>query len=274
MSNGRFTVNRHVLAVIENEWAQLIRNRVVIVTTLAPPLLLVALALIVLFFSSLIGSDTPQVSPTASSVLRDLDPTQSGVNNAEDLRRTLLSPFLLLFQMIPLVVPITIASYSIVGEKQNRSLEPLLSTPIHTWELLVAKALSAAVPGVMATWYGFGIFALAARFLVSDNLYNGLILSPAWILTVVLLTPLFTLLGVSLGIIISSRVKEPSSAQQLTSLVVMPLIVVLLGQVLGLVNVSTGLVLGTGLVIALLDSALLTLAVRLFRREEILTMWR
>lgn len=268
------TLNLHVKAVMENEWAQLRRSKIVIFTTLAPPVLLVAIALSVLFLSSLIDLDAGRVSRSAGSILGGNSEAMALLSSADALRAALLSPFLVLFQMIPLIVPITIGSYSIIGEKQSRSLEALLATPIRTWELLLGKALAAALPGVLATWYGFVIFALAARFVLSDALYVGVILSPAWLLSIVLLTPLFTLLAVSLAIIISSRVRDPQSAQQLGSLVILPLVGTLVGQVTGAVQVGPGLVLATAFGVAILDAMLLGAAVQLFRRETILTSWR
>src|SRR5207253_2788198 len=142
------------------------------------------------------------------------------LDHTDAIRAALLSPFLILFEMLPIVVPLTVASYSIIGEKQSRSLEAVLATPIRTWELLLAKAMAAAIPGIAATWYSFAIFLLAARYMVSDIIYHNLILSPTWLLAISVLTPLFTMLAVSLGIIISSRVKDPQGAQQLGSLVV------------------------------------------------------
>jgi ABC-2 type transport system permease protein len=268
-------LNGHVMAVVENEWAQLIRNRVVVYTTTVPTVLLVALAVAVLFLSSLVNVDQGGLQKVAGSLLE----SASGANNllftgADKVMATLLSPFLVLFQVIPLVVPITIASYSIVGEKQQRSLEPLLATPIKTWELLLAKALSAAIPGILSTWWGFAMFILAGRLFASDRIYTDLLLSPTWVLGIVLLAPIFTFCAVALGIIISSRVKDPNSAQQLGSLLILPVIGLLVAQVSGMVEIDVMTILGIAFGVALLDLFLITVAVRLFSREEILTGWQ
>src|SRR5947209_5687730 len=185
--------NDRVRAILNNEWGQLIGNKVVVFTTLGPPLLLVAIALIALYLSSWLGgfdlsklnlsSLSPQQRQAVLSALKETTSLQS------ELRLALLSSFLVLFQMIPMVVPLSIASHSIVGEKQNRSLEPLLATPIRTEELLFAKAIAAAVPGVLATWLGFGLFAVGARFVVDDKSYHTLILSPTWLISIAMLAP-------------------------------------------------------------------------------------
>ena len=64
---------------------------------------------------------------------------------AECMQGFLVNEFLLLFLLIPLAVPVTIASYSIVGEKTTRALEPLLATPASTAEIILGKGLAAAI---------------------------------------------------------------------------------------------------------------------------------
>jgi ABC-2 type transport system permease protein len=140
--------------------------------------------------------------------------------------------------------------------------------------LLLAKAMAAAIPGIAATWYSFAIFLLASRFTVSPLIYQHLILSPTWIGAITLLTPLFTLFAVSMGIIISSRVKDPQSAQQVSSLIVLPLVAVMIGQIVGAVEINYSTILTTALIIGLADIGLLAAAVRLFRRETIFTGWK
>jgi ABC-2 type transport system permease protein len=158
--------NERVRAILRNEWGQLVGNRVVVFTTLGPPLLLVAISLIALYMSSWIGGYDASKLNLSSLNDTQRDAVLGGLKQMtslqSELRLALLSSFLVLFQMIPMVVPLSIASHSIVGEKQNRSLEPLLATPVRTQELLLAKALAAAIPGVLATWLGYGLFAIGA----------------------------------------------------------------------------------------------------------------
>src|SRR4051812_14141262 len=230
-------INAQVIAVIENEWAQMKRNRVIVITTFAPPFLFVALALLVLYLSRWIDLNYVTIERINDTIKQNFDSGVSVLRRTESLRAALLNPFLILFEMLPIIVPLTIASYSIVGEKTTRSLETVLATPIRTWELLFAKAFAAAIPGIAATWYSFAVFVFAARFAVTPIIYSELILSPTWLITITVLTPLFTMFAVCLGIIISSRVKDPQSAQQLGSLMVLPLVGIMVGQVSGLFSV-------------------------------------
>ncbi|HEY0070865.1 MAG TPA: ABC transporter permease subunit [Chloroflexia bacterium] len=271
---SRPLLNYRVTAVIENEWNQLLRNKVVIFTTIAPPLLLVLLSIAVLLLSTFVDENISSVSHTAAALVSGEGSTLAVLTGADSVRAALVSPFVLLFQLIPLVVPITIASYSIVGEKQSRSLEALLATPIRTWELLLGKALAAAIPGVLATWYSYLIFVLVARITVNDVIFGEVVLSQSWLLSMAVLTPLFTLLAVSLGIMISSKVRDPQSAQQLGSLVILPVVGALVGQLTGAVQINVGLIAGTAVGLMVVDALVLAFTVQLFGRENILTKWR
>lgn len=274
---GRTVLNAKVKALIQNEWEQMLGNKVVVFTTIGPPIFLVVISLVALFMSQWLGARTPNID-SSKLTGEQYDAVMAALGQAQnlqrDLRFSLLSAFLVLFQIIPMVVPLSIASHSIVGEKQNRSLEPLLAAPVRTGELLFAKALAALIPGILVTWYGFALFAFGARFALDDATYNRLVIGPTWLLSIVLMTPLFTLLTVGLSIIISSRVKDANSAQQLGTIVILPLLGVMIVQMFGVLNGRPMLILWTALIMVVVDVLVLRGAVRLFRREEILTTWR
>jgi ABC-2 type transport system permease protein len=176
--------------------------------------------------------------------------------------------------MMPLILPVTIAAYSIVGEKVGRSLEPLLATPISTGQLLVAKSFAAAAPAIALTWLAYGVFILFARlFAVSDRVFNVFV-NPMWLIAMFLLAPLLTIMAVNVGIIVSSRVNDPRAAEQLGALVIIPFMVLFLGTMAGFIflNITTFLLVSA--VVALLDVGLVYLGVALFQRETILTRWK
>ena len=181
--------------------------------------------------------------------------------------------FTLMFMILPITIPITIAAYSIVGEKTSHSLEPLLATPITTTELMIGKMLAAVVPAVIATWIAFGLYLIGVRILTSPIVFKHL-LQPMWLIAIFIVGPLLTILGVSMAIIVSSRVSDPRTAEQLSAVVIVPLILLFVGQSMGLFILDQSLVLLAGLVVFIIDGILLYLAVKLFQRETILTRWK
>jgi ABC-2 type transport system permease protein len=73
---------------------------------------------------------------------------------------------------------------------------------------------------------------------------------------------------------VSSRVSDPRVAEQVSVLVILPLLGLFFGQVTGLLIINRQLVLGLAAVMLVVDAVLITLAARLFQRETILTRWR
>jgi ABC-2 type transport system permease protein len=186
----------------------------------------------------------------------------------------LVNEFLLLFLLIPLAVPVTIASYSIVGEKSTRSLEPLLATPTSTTEILVGKGLASAIPAIGATWLAFAIFLIGARFfVVSDRVY-ALFMNPMWLVAMFVVAPLMTVFAVNIAIIISSRVNDPRAAEQIGMLVMLPILMIFFGSIFGLFTLTTASMLAFGALTLLIDVGLVMLGVKLFQRETILTRWK
>ena len=186
----------------------------------------------------------------------------------------MVSQFMLLFMMMPLIIPVNIAAYSIVGEKTTRSLEPLLATPITTAELLTGKNLAAVIPAVLATWLGFGVYAIGAWIIVHDAAVMRALFDPMWLLAVFVVGPLMAVLSVNFSIMVSSRVNDPRVAEQLSAVVIVPLLAIFFGQISGLFFLNSMLILLFSVVLVLIDGVVVYLAVRLFQRETILTRWK
>ena len=95
-----------------------------------------------------------------------------------------------------------------------------------------------------------------------------------WLLAILIVAPLLTLLAACVAVIVSSRVSDPRVAEQLSSVVILPLILLVIGQAVGLILIDRQMMLWLALVVLLADVVLIYLAVRLFQRETILTRWK
>ena len=178
------------------------------------------------------------------------------------------------FVLIPTVLPSIIASYSFVGEKIEKSLEPLLATPTTDGELLLGKSLAAFIPCLAVTFIGAFLYVAIMDAWSYGTL--GIILLPNlyWIVVMLLMAPLACVLSVEANIIVSSRVNDIRAAQQLGSIVVLPLLFVVIFASTNTTfsNLVLGLIVGAGLAVA--DVILFSLAKATFQREEILTKWK
>jgi ABC-2 type transport system permease protein len=189
---------------------------------------------------------------------------------ADQLPRA-LNAFLFFFMIYTGALPATIASYSLVGEKIERSLEPMLATPTTDAEILLGKGLAALVPPLVAMWAGMVTLMAYCDALTHGTL--GFLYFPNWTaaLTVFGVAPLIAILAVEFSVLWSSRISEVRTAQQLSALVSLPgigLYIAILDGALTLDPASLGVLCG---IFAAADVALALVARATFRREEILT---
>lgn len=260
-----------IRTIIKKEWMDIRKNKLVLSVVLFVPLLMTIIPLVMLALMGRIGvsqSDYEELGRMLNN------PIFAGLNPVEAMQSAMASNFLVLFLMMPLMVPVTIAAYSIVGEKVTRSLEPLLATPISTTKLLLGKGLAAALPGIIAAWVSYGLFLIGARiFAVSDRVFN-IFVNPMWLVAMLVLAPLLTIMAVNVGIIVSSRTSDPRAAEQLGSLIILPLMILFIGPMAGFIQLNSTTFWISALITLIADGVLVYLGVKLFQRENILTRWK
>ncbi len=258
-----------IRTIIEKEWAEVFKHRVVLFTITLLPLVFTAMPLIVL---RAIGSTPGGGSAT------DMPPqfalTCGAISGTDCMQIYMVNEFLLLYMIMPLMIPITIAAYSNVGEKATHSLEPLLATPITTIELLAGKILAAVIPAIVATWACFGIFQLLLPLTGAGPAVRSYALGPTWLLAILIIGPLMAVLAVNFAVIVSSRVNDPRVAEQISAILIVPILAVLFGQIAGVILINVQLVLAAIVAFLILDLASLYLGSSLFQRETILTRWK
>ncbi len=256
--------------IISKEWSEVFKNKIVLLTVLALPLVFTIIPLVQMAITREVDPGEMSDAPGGIVQLCQLQ----GLTDAECLQGYLAQSFMVFFLLMPVAIPVIIASYSIVGEKTTHSLEPLLATPTSTTEIILGKGLAAVLPAIAATWLSFSIFLIGARFfVVSDRVYAG-IADPMWLIAMVFVAPLLTILSVNVAIVISSRVNDPRAAEQLSTVVMVPILGLFFLQILGVVALNATSMVIFGLVMIVVDAAMLALGVRLFQRETILTKWR
>ena len=175
-----------------------------------------------------------------------------------------------MFLVLPIFLPILIAAQSIGGERERRTLEPLLATRVSTLSIILGKSIAALVPALVITWIA------AALFCAGIDLVAGSFLLPdaAWLFGTLVLSPLLALFGNAMAVVVSSRVLDPRAAQNLAATTVLPLLGLLVVQLAGRIALGPRFYAVLALGVAAADVALVFLAVRWFDRERLLTEWR
>ena len=171
--------------------------------------------------------------------------------------------------IIPAFLPSTLAAYSVVGEREQGTLEPVLITPIRREEFLIAKALAAFVPTLGIAYLVFGIF-LAASSLFANPAMVSAIYSGTHVLLQLLFTPLIAGWGIWVGIAVSARSTDVRVAQQLSVLGTLPLLAILALISLNVITVSAGVAVGLAAVLLAIDLLAWRVVATMFDRERLI----
>jgi ABC-type Na+ efflux pump permease subunit len=185
----------------------------------------------------------------------------------------LMSAFAFFFAIGASVIPTLLASYSLVGEKVEKSLEPLLAAPITDRELLLGKGIGAFIPSIGCLYIGSIVFMVLSDLFTHNTL--GYYYFPNWTIVILLLIlmPLMSVLSVEWSVIVSARATDPRAAQLQGVLIVIPLFFVYVATEVGAIKLNIGTIWIISGAAFIADIILFFLSTKTFQREEILTKW-
>jgi ABC-2 type transport system permease protein len=171
---------------------------------------------------------------------------------------------------VPAIVPSVVAAYAVVGERQQGTLEPALTTPITREELVLAKALAALVPSLLVSYAVYAVF-LACTALFAQSAVATAVFQVPDLLTQVAFTPLLATWAIWLGIAFSSRTGDVRVAQQLGALTGLPVILVAYLVAFDVIHATLGLALGVAAALLILDALGWRFVSAAFDRERLIT---
>ncbi len=175
-----------------------------------------------------------------------------------------------MFLIMPLMVSSVFAADSFAGEKERKTLEALLYTPTTDRELFTAKLLGAWLTAVGTALLSFLVYAIMVNAAGWHSLGHIFFPNWMWIALVLWVTPAVAGLGLVVMVFVSVRAQGFQDAYQIGGMVVLPVLLLMVGQLSGVMYFSVGVVLAVGLVIWILDLVLLRLASKGFRRGELM----
>jgi len=190
---------------------------------------------------------------------------------ASDATAKYLDLPLLLLLLIPVIMPSTLAAYSVVGEREQGTLEPLLTTPLRRHEFILGKAAAIMIPTLALSFTVFGLFLAVVGLFANRDISSAVFHQGPVLLALVLFTPLLAGWAIVVGMAVSVRASEVRVAQQLGMIASFPPpgVVVLLG--IGVIHptFTVAVVFAVGLLV--IDVRALRLISRMFDRERLVT---
>jgi ABC-2 type transport system permease protein len=178
---------------------------------------------------------------------------------------------LLLYMLgIPALVPALIAAYAVVGEREQGTLEPVLTTPVRREEFLLGKFLAAFLPSVVIAYAVFGLFLAAVELFAHPAVASALLQWPS-ILAQLLFTPLLAAWSVWVSIGISGKTSDVRVAQQLSVVASLPTFALTALIAYNVIGASLGLALGLGAALLVFDGLGWRIIAATFNRERLIT---
>ncbi|MEA2638564.1 MAG: type transport system permease protein [Chloroflexota bacterium] len=184
---------------------------------------------------------------------------------------TLLHKHPLLYMLgIPALTPALMAAASVVGERQQGTLEPVLTTPIRREEFILGKALAVLAPALVVSYVVFGLALASIELFAQAPVASAVIRGPE-LLAQVLFTPLVATWSIWVAMAISARTTDFRAAQQLSTLASLPSVIVIALISFDVIHASLRLALGFGVLLLVLDRLGWRAVAALFDRERLVT---
>lgn len=177
--------------------------------------------------------------------------------------------FVPMFLIIPLMVSSIISALSFVGEKEKKTLETLLFSPAKDIELLVSKILAAFVVAMGISLLSFVLYGTVIDTLGYSFFNKFIFPSMNWLFVILWLIPALSIFSIFLNVCISAKVKGYQEAQNITGIVVLPILLLLFGQIFGILFLNSLLIFVIGAVLFIIDIFLIKVAAKTFNRNEL-----
>ena len=179
--------------------------------------------------------------------------------------------FFLVYLLAPLflIVPLMVAN-SIAGERERRTLEALLYSPTTDRELFIAKLLSSWLAAIVVAFSGFFLYAIMANLAAWPTIGKIFLPNWMWVVLVVWVAPAAAGLGLSTMVLISGRARGFQDAYQMGGAIVLPVLLLMFGQLTGAMYFSVGIVILIGVVLWLIDIVLIGYGSHSFKRGRLI----
>jgi ABC-type Na+ efflux pump permease subunit len=251
-------MNKSEKALIYKDINEITSSKRVILPMTIVPLILIVIMPIGLFIGvNFIGNDASMITKLAP-LLKKLPYEYASYSEAQLLIKVMINfMFPSYFLIIPIMCSGVIGASSFVGEKEHKTLESLLYTPISMEQLLRAKILGVLIPSYVITLISFLVFGVICN--IGGFMYFGGLIFPdiEWLIIIFWISPAINLLSLIFTVMVSAKSETFQEAQQVSGLLVLPVILVLIGQMTGVLLISNLVMFIVGGVLLILDYILI-----------------
>ena len=261
-------MNAQQLALIKKDIRSMISNKQVLMVMLMVPLALsIVLPSIIVFVTVLVPDSVSDFQK-----LLEMLPVPAGEYNQEQMILWLMLNKVMpaFFLIIPVMASSVMAASSFVGEKEKHTLETLLYSPLSLKQLFQSKILAGFSVGMMVSYISFAAMMLVLEIEMLFLIGSGMMPDISWLIIMLFIAPAISLVAIAVTVRGSAKAQTMEEAQQRAVFLIFPILALVIGQFTGVILVNSVLLLGLGIVLAVLDVLLMRGASRRFTYEKLL----
>lgn len=254
-------------AIIKKDFRSVAANRRLFPVLLIVPLILTVILPSIFVFSICFLPVDPDILK-----LLELIPQKAQLESLEHTLCGLILNYIfpVFFLMIPIMTASIMSASAFVGEKERHTLETLLYCPLTLQQIFQAKVLASFLLSMLVSLISF----VSMLLVIETELYflTDSILFPSvnWLVVILLVSPALSLIAVTLIVRGSAKAQSMEESQQAAIFLIIPLVLLVVGQFTGILLMSVWILLGLGIFCALLAWILLRKSMRRFTYEKLL----
>ena len=261
-------MNTQMAAIIKKDMQSITSNKRMFATLLIVPIVLTiflpSVFILTLYFVPEEGDELRQLLETLPLPLQGGSSLQSMI--------LLMLNFILpgFFLMIPIMASSVMSAASFVGEKEKRTLETLLYCPLSLKQIFRSKVTASFLISMVVSGISFAAMLVVVEAL-SYTITGGFVLPDIkWIFILFLVAPAISLIAITLIVRMSAKAQSVEDAQQGAVFLLIPVLLLLIGQFTGILLISSWLLLSIGILCAFAAVILLNKSMSHFQYETLL----
>jgi ABC-type Na+ efflux pump, permease component len=251
-------MDRSEKALIYKDMNEITSSKQVIVPMVMVPIILTVIVPLGLLIGAYFIGNDPNIITQLGPLMKKLPSEYMAYNPSQLFIKIIINyMFPSYFLIIPIMCSGILGASSFVGEKEHKTMETLLYTPVSMEQLLRAKILGVFIPSYIITLLSFLAFGIVVN--IGGFIYFGGLIFPdiKWIIIILLIAPAINLLSLTFTVMVSAKSKSFQEAQQVSGLLVLPIALLLVGQMTGVIMLSNIIMVAAGAVILILDYVLI-----------------
>lgn len=261
-------INGKQRTIIKKDIKSVVSNKQLFVPMLIIPIMF---SVVVPSIFTFIAMFAPDKSSDLEQMIRLIPKAMQGLDIRETIIKLMLNNVLpLFFLLIPIMVASVMAAGSFVGEKEKRTLETLFYSPLTITEIFQAKVFASFALSMLVSLGSFVLLVVVLEAEMFIFMGKGIIPGATWILILLLVSPALSMISIALIVRGSVKAKTIEESQQKAVFLILPIILLVVGQFAGLFLINVWLLLLLGAILAVIAFFLLQEAVKGFSYEKVL----